>query len=201
MKNLFNHTHNIIKYSLTIMAFALALATIFVVGFGFNSSAEFGGAYEITIDCFDNTKIEEYTASAEEVLDAYGYSPNSIFVEDREYCETLVIRYKSNSANNAVKIQADIVNKLALNENLVTVNVLHAPSALNQALKLLVFLGVAVVVMFIYLIIRFNWKVALTVVLNLILTALMSLSIFAISRIEISFKTNKIKFFNLEKIM
>lgn len=186
MKTLLNNSKTFIKYSLTIMLFTLLIGTVFVIGFGFNGSAEFGKVYELTIDCFDMAKEEEYTDTAKEVLKDYGYSASEIFVEDRSYCETIVVRYKSTSTKNSELIKNDIVAKLELNENLVTNNSLTRSSEVSSAVKALIAVGVIAVVLFVYALIRYEWKVALTTMLNYCFAILLPLALLAITRIEIS---------------
>lgn len=186
MKTLFNKPSTFIKYALTIMAFAVVLATVFVIGFGFNASAEFGGVYELTIDCFDETKIVENTNVANQVLAEYGYNAKETIVEERSICDTIVIRYASKSAVNAQKIETDLTNKLGLNENLVTVSALSLPSANRDALKMLLAFGISLAVVAIYVLIRMDWRKASTVALCYLFSALLPLSICAISRVEIS---------------
>lgn len=186
MKTLLNNSKTFIKYSLTIMLFALLLGTVFVIGFGFNGSAEFGKVYELTIDCFDETKEEEYIDLAKDVLKDYGYSASETFIEDRSYCETIVVRYKSTSTKNAGLIKNDIVAKLELNENLVTNNPLTNSSEIAPAVKALIAVGVIAVVLFVYAFIRFDWKIALTTTLNYCFATLLPLALLAITRIELS---------------
>ena len=187
MKTLFEKPATIVKYALTIMVFALLLGTIFVVGFGFNASSEYGGVYELTVDCFDENKIEEYTDECKAVLDDYGYSAKDVIIEQRSVCDTIVVRYASGSETNAQKIEADVTTKLGLNENLVSVSALSAPSAIASSLKLLIAVGVIAVGVFAYTMIRMGWKKALAVLLNLVLSAFVPLAVFAISRIEMSY--------------
>ena len=186
MKNLFNKPSQFIKYALTIMAFAVVLGAVFVIGFGFNASAEFGGVYELTIDCFDETKIADNIETAEEILAEYGYKKSEVIIEDRSICDTVVIRYQSKSAVNALKVEADVTNELGLNENLVTVSALSLSSATSVALKLLLAFGVVAVGMFVYLLIRMDWKKALTVLVGLATSTLISIALCAITRIQIS---------------
>lgn len=186
MKTLFNKPATFIKYALTIMAFAIILGTVFVIGFGFNTSSDFGGVYELSIDCFDENKISEHTEVAKEVLDEYGYSAKEVIIEDRSICDTIVIRYASKSAVNALKVEENVTTRLELNENLVSVSELKLPSATSDALKMLLALGISIVGIFIYLLVRMDWKRAITVVLGLTLSAVLPVAIFAISRIEIS---------------
>ena len=186
MKTLFNKPALFIKYALTIMAFAVVLGAVFVIGFGFNTSAEFGGVYEITIDCFDETKITENIETAKDVLDEYGYNASEVIVEDRSICDTIVIRYASKSAVNASKVEEAITTKLDLNENLVSVSLLGLSSATTIALKMLLAFGVMALGIFVYLAIRMGWKKAVSVLVNLVSVALILVSICAITRIEIS---------------
>lgn len=189
MKTILNNSKTFIKYALTIMLFAVVLGSIFVVGFGFNASSEFGKVYELTVDCFDENKIEEFTDVSKSVLKEYGYSATEVFVEDRSYCDTIVVRYKSTSQNNATLIEKDVETKLELNENLVTMNALTHSSETSSAIKLLISLGVIAVAVFAYAIIRFKWKVAVAVLLNYLFSALLPLALLAITRIELSIST------------
>ena len=186
MKSLLNNSKTFLKYALTIMIFSVLLGTIFVVGFGFNASADFGKVYELSIDCFDKNQIKNFTDTAEDILDEYGYSANEILVEDRSYCDTIVIRYKSTSQNNANLIEKDVETKLELKENLVTIASLSKSSEKAPAIKLLITLGVTAVVLFVYGLIRHKWKFALTLTLNYVLSCLLPLALFAITRVEIS---------------
>ena len=186
MKTLFKKPTTFIKYALTLIAFAIVLGTVFVIGFGFNTNSDFGGVYELTIDCFDDNKVSDYTDIATDVLDEYGYSAKDIIVEERAICDTIVIRYASKSASNAQKIENDLTAKLELNENLVSVNKLSLPSANRDALMILLAFGVSMAVMFVYLWIRMDWKKASTVALSYLISGILPVAICAISRIEIS---------------
>lgn len=189
MKTILNNSKTFIKYALTIMLFAVLLGSIFVIGFGFNGSSEFGKVYEVTVDCFDENKIDDFTTATKNVLKEYGYSAAEVIVEDRSYCDTIVVRYKSTSANNATLIEQAIESNLELNDTLVTMNALSYSSATSSAIKLLITLGLVAVIVFAYALVRFKWKVALTMLLNYLFSALLPLAILSITRLELSTTT------------
>ena len=60
MKTLFESPAKLVKYALTFVGFFIALGAILTAFFGFNTSPEFGGHYELTIDCVDSEKVNEY---------------------------------------------------------------------------------------------------------------------------------------------
>lgn len=186
MKTLFSNPKNLIKYGLTLIAFAICLGVVFVIGFGFNTSTDFGKAYEISIDCFDEGKLAEYEQTANNILKESGYSAKESFIEERSICDTIVIRYNSNSENNATKIEADIEAKLNLNENLVSVEQLSLSTEKSMAIKLLIPLGIIAVVIFLYALIRFGIKESLALIVNLVVSTILPLALLAITRLELS---------------
>ena len=186
MKTIFNKPTNFLKYALTFMCFAFLLGLIFSLTFGFNTSHEYGKVYEVSVFCFDESKQEAYQNATKEVLKSYGYSAKETFIEEHTDCDAIVVRYASESAVNATKIQAEIAQKLELNENLVQVDSLTLSNQKSASIKLLITLGVASLLIFVYTIIRFNWKTAITIASNLILSAILPLSVMAFSRIELS---------------
>ena len=189
MKALFNSSSKLLKYTLTFMCFAFLLGLIFSLTFGFNTSSEYGKVYEVTIYAFDAEKIESYKETAQDVLKEYGYTVKEIRVDEHTDADAVVLRYKSSSLNNALKIQADITEKLELNENLVKVEALTLSNQKSASIKLLITLGVAVLFIFIYAVIRHGWKMAVTLISLFVSSIILPLSVMAFSRIELSLTT------------
>lgn len=186
MKAFFINSKKSVLYSLTFMATAICLGLVFLLTFGFNTSAEYGKMYEITIFSFDNQKIESYINTTEDILDTYGYSAKEVVIEEHSDSDAVVIRYKSESQNNAIKIQADIVKALEINKNLVQVERLGVSSAKTDSIKLLIALGVMAVISFVYIWLRFSWKEGVVILSTLGLTTILPLAIMLFTRIELS---------------
>ena len=168
------------------MISTILLGAIFVAGFGFNVSSEFGKVYEVSIDCFDENKLQEFEQETKKVLKSYKYSATEVLVEDRSYCDTIIVRYKSTSQANATLIEKDIETKLNLNENLVSVSALSYSSETATAVKLLLPMGLIAIVIFAYSLFRYKWKFAVTLLLNYIFATCLPLALLAITRIELS---------------
>lgn len=189
MKTLFTKSSSLLKYYLTFMGTAILLGLIFLFTFGFNTSGEFGKLYEVRVYSFDSAKNQTYIETVEDVLDIYGYSPKDVLIEEHTDSDAVVLRYRSTSENNAIKIEADVTERLELNENLVEVQALTSSSATKDSLKLLIGLGVIAVVLFIYALLRHDWKFAVTLVSTLVLSVILPLAIMLFTRIELSLTT------------
>ena len=186
MKMILSNAKRTIQYSLTIMATAVALGLIFLLAFGFNTSAEYGNMYQITIFSFDNQKIESYIETTEDVLDNYGYSAKEIIIEEHNESDAVVVKYASKSENNAIKIGADIVKALEINENLVKVESLGVSSAKADSIELLIAFGVIAVALFVYMWLRYTYKEGVVLASSIVLTGILSLALMLITRMELS---------------
>lgn len=186
MKTLFESPARLVKYSLTFVAFFIALGIIFASIFGFNASSEYNGYYEISIDSFDEANKEKIDNSVEAVLSSYGYKVSEKLVEDRDFCETLVYRYQSNSTQNASEISAKLIANLSLEENMISVEKLTNAYNAVTTLKYLLTIGVVSIVIVLSALIYKGTKYALSVLSAFTLTSLLSIAIVAFTRVVLS---------------
>lgn len=186
MKTLFQSPAKLVKYALTFVGFFIALGAILTAFFGFNTSPEFGGHYELTIDCVDSEKVNDYYKEAKETLKDYGYSISDYQIEDRSYCDTLVIRYKSESEINAGLVAKDIATKLEIDQTMVQANKLsHAYNGFNGLTILFVSIGLLAAAFIIAWIIK-GWNYGVGYVVSYAGTILLSLAIIGFTRIMLS---------------
>lgn len=186
MKTLLQNSNKLLKYAFTVIAFALVIGLVFIIGFGFNGSADFGKTYELTVDCFDESAVNTTKEKMVEVIKANGYSELESFVEDRSYCDTVVVRYKSNSTIKAQEIKAQTIEKLGLNENLVSISKLSHSTATKASIKLIIGVSISAVLLFLLGLIRYDIKYALALFATFVLSIMLPLAVIAITRIELS---------------
>lgn len=186
MKTLFETPSKLVKYALTFVAFFIALGAILTAFFGFNTSAEFGGHYELTIDCMDTDEVDNYLKTAKDVLDDYGYNVSDYEIEDRSYCETLVIRYASNSETNAGLIKADIASKLSLDQSLVQASKLSLVNNGFSIWKIVLFSMVVMAFVFVIALIIKGWNYGIGYLISFATTNLLTLAIIGFTRIVLS---------------
>lgn len=186
MKTLFENPSKLVKFSLTFVAFFVALGIIFAAVFGFHTSTEYNGYYEISIDSFDAEQEEKIDNKVKEILSKYKYTVEEKVVEDRDYCKTLVYRYESNSTQNAEEIKNVLKQDLALNEGMITVEKLtNAQNGITIWNYLITFVAI-LIVSFLAMVIYGGVKSALTVVSAESITGLLSMAIIAFTRITLS---------------
>lgn len=186
MKTLFESPSRLVKYALTMVAFFIALGIIFASVFGFNGSTEYNGYYEISIDCFDSETEQDIDSTVNKVLSEHNYSVSEKLVENRDYCETLVYRYHSNSTQNATKIQEQLVSSLNLNEGMVTVQKLTNAHNGITVWNYILAIGVLLVVVFLVSLVRYGLKHSLSLTASLTITSLLSMAVIAFTRIVLS---------------
>ena len=182
--NLFAAPGKLFKYALTILVAIIALGAIFVGFFGFNKSYQFGGYYEINIDYQDAEKVNSYLEGTTNILGNYGYTVSEAKIGDKSYLQTLVIRYKGNSDANAEKIKQDIIKTFEFDEDTkyVTVEPIGKTLMQKSAVKLLLPLGICLVALFLFGLIRRNLFYGVSLAMVPAATILLSLSIFAMTR-------------------
>lgn len=186
MKTLFETPSKLVKYALTFVAFFVGLGIILTAFFGFNTSAEFGGHYELTIDCMDSAEVDNYYKAAKEVLGEYGYSVSDYQIEDRSYCETLVIRYASSSDTNANLIKADLATKLNLDQSLVQANSLALAYSGFNGWDVVLFSGILLAFAFVIGLVLKGWNYGVGFCVSYAATMLLSLAIIGFTRIVLS---------------
>ena len=183
MKTLFESPSRLVKYALTMVAFFVALGIIFASVFGFNTSTEYNGYYEISIDSFDAEQEEKIDNAVKAVLSEYEYTVSEKIVEDRDYCETLVYRYRSNSTQNAEQILNKLTTTLSLNDGMINVQKLQNAYNGITTIKYLVLVAVVTVVLFLVALIRGGVKYGLAVTSSNLITTLLSMAIIAFTRV------------------
>lgn len=186
MKELYSHSAKLLKIISIFTGVIVAMGVIFCAIFGFNQGVDFGGYYQIKVDCFNEDEIDEYIDEIDSVLADYGYSIRDVEIEDRSYCSTIVVRYKSESATNAEKIRETLVENLELNDKVTTVDQLSAAYSWKYVLYLLIGFGVMLVALFLFGHFRRGYKYGLSLAASFAFTIVVTLSIFAFTRIEFS---------------
>ncbi|MGN1259034.1 MAG: hypothetical protein ACI4T8_02230 [Christensenellales bacterium] len=186
--NLFATPNKLLKFTLTILITIVALGAIFVGFFGFNKSYEFGGYYEINIDFQDPEQMNSYLEGTTQILKNHGYTVSDARVGDKSYLQTLVIRYKGNSEANAEIIKQEIIKTFEFEENTkyVSVDPIGKTFMSSSAVKLLLPLGICLVALFLFGLIRRNLFYGLSLTIVTASSILVSLSIFAFTRSVLS---------------
>ena len=188
--NIFESPNKFLKYAMLFCTTIILLGLLFAIFFGFNTSYEFGGYYEINIDYQNISDTNDYIEGTKEVLKEYGYNINeSATVGDKSYLYNLCIRYKSDSDINASKIEADIESKFGLGEEFVSVDKISNTYALSTILSLIWPAVILILLLMLYGWLRRNLFYALSMGSIVLSSILLQLSVISITRIKLSVAT------------
>lgn len=188
--NIFETPKKFLKYALLFSTTVVLLGLLFVIFFGFNTSYEFGGYYEINIDYQNVADTNDYIEGTQDILKEYGYKINgNATVGDKSYLYNLCIRYKSDSDVNASQIESDIQTKFGLSDEFVSVDKISNTYALSTVLSMLWPILIMVVLLFLFGWLRRNIFYALSLGSIVLSSTLLQLSIIAITRTRLSVAT------------
>ena len=187
MNRLFNSPKQLLKYMLLFTATIVAVAVVFVCFFGFNKSYQFGDQYQVSVDYVDLDKTVAYINNIKTIVENNNGTITYTETGDKTYLNTLNVVFKSNSTNIET-VRASLVTLFdgEINADQISVNKLEKTYAGKSLIKVILPLSLTVVALFIYGLLRRNYKYGLALIVSFVGTVLVGLSLFAITRTQIS---------------
>ena len=187
MNRLFNSPKQLLKYMLLFTATIVAVAVVFVGFFGFNKSYQFGDQYQVSVDYVDLDKTNAYINNIKTIIENNNGTITYTETGDKTYLNTLNVVFKSNSTNIET-VRASLVTLFdgEINADQISVNKLEKTYAGKSLIKVILPLSLTVVALFIYGLLRRNYKYGLALIVSFVGTVLVGLSLFAITRTQIS---------------
>lgn len=187
MNRLFNSPKQLLKYMLLFTATIVAVAVVFVCFFGFNKSYQFGDQYQVSVDYVDLDKTDAYINNIKTIVENNNGTITYTETGDKTYLNTLNVVFKSNSTN-VETVRASLVTLFngEINADQISVNKLEKTYAGKSLIKVILPLSLTVVALFIYGLLRRNYKYGLALIVSFVGTVLVGLSLFAITRTQIS---------------
>lgn len=187
MNRLFNSPKQLLKYMLLFTATIVAVAVVFVCFFGFNKSYQFGDQYQVSVDYVDLDKTDAYINNIKTIVENNNGTITYTETGDKTYLNTLNVVFKSNSTNIET-VRASLVTLFdgEINADQISVNKLEKTYAGKSLIKVILPLSLTVVALFIYGLLRRNYKYGLALIVSFVGTILVGLSLFAITRTQIS---------------
>lgn len=187
MNRLFNSPKQLLKYMLLFTATIVAVAVVFVCFFGFNKSYQFGDQYQVSVDYVDLDKTNAYINNIKTIVENNNGTITYTETGDKTYLNTLNVVFKSNSTNIET-VRASLVTLFdgEINADQISVNKLEKTYAGKSLIKVILPLSLTVVALFIYGLLRRNYKYGLALIVSFVGTILVGLSLFAITRTQIS---------------
>ncbi len=187
MNRLFNSPKQLLKYMLLFTATIVAVAVVFVCFFGFNKSYQFGDQYQVSVDYVDLDKTDAYINNIKTIVENNNGTITYTETGDKTYLNTLNVVFKSNSTNIET-VRASLVTLFdgEINADQISVNKLEKTYAGKSLIKVILPLSLTVVALFIYGLLRRNYKYGLALIVSFVGTVLVGLSLFAITRTQIS---------------
>lgn len=187
MNRLFNSPKQLLKYMLLFTATIVAVAVVFVCFFGFNKSYQFGDQYQVSVDYVDLDKTNAYINNIKTIVENNNGTITYTETGDKTYLNTLNVVFKSNSTNIET-VRASLVTLFdgEINADQISVNKLEKTYAGKSLIKVILPLSLTVVALFIYGLLRRNYKYGLALIVSFVGTVLVGLSLFAITRTQIS---------------
>lgn len=187
MNRLFNSPKQLLKYMLLFTATIVAVAVVFVCFFGFNKSYQFGDQYQVSVDYVDLDKTDAYINNIKTIVENNNGTITYTETGDKTYLNTLNVVFKSNSTNIET-VRASLVTLFdgEINADQISVNKLQKTYAGKSLIKVILPLSLTVVALFIYGLLRRNYKYGLALIVSFVGTVLVGLSLFAITRTQIS---------------
>lgn len=187
MKKLFSSPSKLLKFMLLFSATIVALAVIFVCFFGFNKSYQFGGQYEVSVDFLDYDKADNYIETISDVIKDNNGSVTHSIVGDKTYMYTLSVDFKATSADTE-NIKQTLIEKFdgEINADQIKINYLSNTFQSKLIFKLLIPTAVVLIALFIYGLIRRNLMYGFALAISFFGTALIGLSLYAITRTQLS---------------
>ncbi len=187
MNRLFNSPKQLLKYMLLFTATIVAVAVVFVCFFGFNKSYQFGDQYQVSVDYVDLDKTDAYINNIKTIVENNNGTITYTETGDKAYLNTLNVVFKSNSTNIET-VRASLVTLFdgEINADQISVNKLEKTYAGKSLIKVILPLSLTVVALFIYGLLRRNYKYGLALIVSFVGTVLVGLSLFAITRTQIS---------------
>lgn len=187
MNRLFNSPKQLLKYMLLFTATIVAVAVVFVCFFGFNKSYQFGDQYQVSVDYVDLDKTDAYINNIKTIVENNNGTITYTETGDKTYLNTLNVVFKSNSTNIET-VRASLVTLFdgEINADQISVNKLEKTYAGKSLIKVILPLSLTVVALFIYGLLRRNYKYGFALIVSFVGTVLVGLSLFAITRTQIS---------------
>ena len=190
----------------TIVSCLIIIVSLFILGFfGMKLGVSLGGGTQIEVTMKENGNKSNYISNIGTVLDKYGYSVDSFFVEDKYVAgeentsftkKCLVVQVAGEvDDETATKIQKDISTTLSLNETSVSVRSIVSSVASKSAL----FLGLAFIIIaavfFVFGWIRYDIFAGISFVVAFLHNIIVYLSVVILTRIELSISSLSVLMF------
>ena len=188
------------KYPILLSAIVSCLiivASLFILGFfGIKLGVTLGGGTQIEVVMKEANEKSNYVSKVGTVLDKYGYSVDSFFVEDKYTAseentdfttKCLIIQIAEDiEEENVTKIKNDICSTLSLNEQYVSVNNIVSSVASKSALYLGIAFAIIIVAFFVFGWIRYDIFAGISFIVAFLHNIIVYLSVIILTRIELS---------------
>lgn len=190
------------KYPLLIcmiISCLIIVASLFILGFfGMKLGVSLGGGSQIEIVLQEGASSKDYINKTNSVLSKYGLKVDSASVEDKyiageengEYTTTCVIiniAESELSEETRANIKADLVQKLEVDESAISdVQKIYSSIRSKQILYVGLAVGLVVVALFVFGLIRYNVFAALSLLIAYLHNIILYLSILILTRVQLS---------------
>ena len=188
------------KYPILISAIvscSIIVISLFILGFfGIKLGVSLGGGSQIEVVMKEDGNKSNYVSKVGTVLDKYGYSVDSFFVEDKYTAgdentnftkKCLVVQISSDvSEEKATKIKNDICSALSLEEKYVSVDNIVSSVASKNALNLGIAFAIIIVIFFVFGWIRYDIFAGISFIVAFLHNIIVYLSVIILTRVELS---------------
>lgn len=185
MARYFKNEINILGYRKVFFTISLCLVIISVLAIcinGFNMSAEFEGGTSITINDTGDITTEEMRAACEEV----GIDASTVQTSTSGDTNGFIIRSSETDPNVATAAALDLAENLGLSEDSYTVDTIGPDWGATVLQKSIMAFVIAMLILIVYISIRFEWKMSITAVLSVVHVLVIIMGVYALFQIEIT---------------
>ncbi len=181
----------------TIISCLTIIVSLFILGFfGLKLGVSLGGGQQLEVVMADDGTRASYTSKIDTVMDKYGYSIDTSFVEDKFVAgeentqfsrKCLVIQFTGDIDEETIsKIESEIAQSLEISENYVTIGAITSSVVAKNALFLGLSLVIVAVCFFVFGWIRYDIFAGLSFIIAYLHNIILYLSVIILTRIELS---------------
>ena len=185
MARYFKHDLNILgkrRIFFTISAVLIVLALIGLFGRGINLGIEFEGGTNVTFTNTGDITIEQMRATCDEV----GLENPIIQTSDSGSSHGFIIRTAETDPNVAAATALEISKILELPDTAYEVQTIGPDWGTNIFKSSMIAFIVAIIILIVYISIRFEWKMSLTAILGLVHDLVILIGLYALFGLEVT---------------
>ena len=179
----------------TIVSCCIIVISLFILGFcGIKFGVSLGGGEQIEVVMKDDVTKDSYISSINTVLDKYGYSIDTTFVEDKYTAGTengeftrkkLIVQVASEfSEEEATEIQNEIASTLGVEADSVLVGKIVSSVASKSALKIGIAFAIIAVCLFVFALLRYDVFAGLSFIIAYLHNIIVYFSLVIITRVQ-----------------